>query len=336
MKPITIIGGGLAGLTLGIFLRRENIPVTVIEAGRYPRHRVCGEFLSGRGREILRSLNPEQKLPHSVEARTCSFHMQNRRPIRLDLTKPALCISRFDLDACLANEFRNLGGILNTGERANAETNEAGVIRATGRRRSENRTAHLFGLKAHAFSVACSTDLEMHFGDRKYVGLCRLPEGRINVCGLFYSEQPVRTIHEGWKQILDSSVWSESLQSATWDENSFSSVAGLTMDRNAPEDHFSIGDASAMIPPLTGNGMSMALESAHAAFPFVWKYCRGETSWADCVRAHAADWRVIFSSRLRWAAFVQRLIFHSPGQRVLLLGARLIPSLPNLFFSRTR
>ncbi|HZI32692.1 MAG TPA: NAD(P)-binding protein, partial [Candidatus Binatia bacterium] len=48
-KSITIVGGGLAGLTLGIGLRRRDVPVTILEAGEYPRHRVCGEFISGRG-----------------------------------------------------------------------------------------------------------------------------------------------------------------------------------------------------------------------------------------------------------------------------------------------
>ncbi|MGZ5545987.1 MAG: NAD(P)/FAD-dependent oxidoreductase, partial [Limisphaerales bacterium] len=106
MKPITIIGGGLAGLTLGVLLRRENIPVAVIEAGNYPRHRVCGEFLSGRGREILRSLGVEAKLAGAREGRTCSFHLQNRQPIQIQLLQPALCVSRFELDACLAEEFQ--------------------------------------------------------------------------------------------------------------------------------------------------------------------------------------------------------------------------------------
>ena len=52
-KPITIIGGGLAGLTLGIGLRQLGAPVTIWEAGRYPRHRVCGEFISGNGQAVL-------------------------------------------------------------------------------------------------------------------------------------------------------------------------------------------------------------------------------------------------------------------------------------------
>ena len=55
-RPITIVGGGLAGLVLGIGLRRCDAPVTIWEAGNYPRHRVCGEFISGRGQATLARL----------------------------------------------------------------------------------------------------------------------------------------------------------------------------------------------------------------------------------------------------------------------------------------
>src|SRR5580693_8216081 len=52
-KPITIVGGGLAGLALGIGLRQRDVPATIWEAGHYPRHRVCGEFISGHGQAVL-------------------------------------------------------------------------------------------------------------------------------------------------------------------------------------------------------------------------------------------------------------------------------------------
>ena len=55
-ETITIVGGGLAGLTLGIGLRQRGVAVTLWEAGRYPRHRVCGEFISGRGQSSLARL----------------------------------------------------------------------------------------------------------------------------------------------------------------------------------------------------------------------------------------------------------------------------------------
>jgi menaquinone-9 beta-reductase len=333
MKPITIVGGGLAGLTLGILLRREEVPVAVIEMGHYPRHRVCGEFLSGRGREILKSIGVEEKLGGKLEARNCSFHLPNRRAVRIELESPALCVSRYDLDAALAEEFQIAGGILKTGERVDGNGVSEGVVRATGRRRSTNGKGKLFGLKAHAADVALSSDLEMHFGDRHYVGISRLANAAFNVCGLFFSEQPLR---DGWMDVLQKSVFSECLRGANWEENSFCSVAGLTLDREVPDDSFPIGDAAAMIPPLTGNGMSMALESAEAALPFVRKYAHGGISWAECLAAHNRYWRARFSGRLRWAAFVQRLIFRPIGQSFLYAGARLFPNLPQFFFTRTR
>ena len=71
LKPITIVGGGLAGLTLGIGLRQQGVPVTVWEAGQYPRHRVCGEFISGCGQNVLARLGLLESFRHagSVPAR---------------------------------------------------------------------------------------------------------------------------------------------------------------------------------------------------------------------------------------------------------------------------
>jgi folate-dependent tRNA-U54 methylase TrmFO/GidA len=43
MKPITIVGGGLAGLTLGIALRREGVPVTIWEPPAWVENLDAGE-----------------------------------------------------------------------------------------------------------------------------------------------------------------------------------------------------------------------------------------------------------------------------------------------------
>ena len=47
VQSITIVGGGLAGLSLGIALCNRGVRTHIVEAGAYPRHRVCGEFLTG-------------------------------------------------------------------------------------------------------------------------------------------------------------------------------------------------------------------------------------------------------------------------------------------------
>src|SRR5579863_6844543 len=106
-KPVTIIGGGLAGLTLGIGLRQLDVPVTIHEAGRYPRHRVCGEFISGRGQATLARLGLQDLLVQSgaVNARTAAFYSTTRSTGLRSLPAAATCLSRFTLDAALARRF---------------------------------------------------------------------------------------------------------------------------------------------------------------------------------------------------------------------------------------
>src|SRR4051812_48581970 len=70
-KPITIVGGGLSGLALGNGLRQEGVPVTLWEAGHFPRHRVCGELISGLGPAMLETLGLsdlfQQARAHSIQ-----------------------------------------------------------------------------------------------------------------------------------------------------------------------------------------------------------------------------------------------------------------------------
>ena len=121
-----------------------------------------------------------------------------------------------------------------------------------------------------------------------------------------------------------------------WDASSFCSVAGITLDRSAPAKEFCIGDAAAMIPPLTGNGMSMAFESAEVAARHLIRYSAGQLDWGECVRAHIDSWRNAFGARLRWAGVVQNLVFRSAGQGLLYRLVRIFPPALNLFFARTR
>lgn len=322
MKPVTIVGGGLSGLTLGILLRREGVPVTLLEAGTYPRHRVCGEFLSGAGRRILESLN----LP-SLAARTAqrSRFTLGERSFEMELAEPALCISRYDLDAALAREFERLGGSLLVNHRHSGPREGEGTVIATGRRRAQKSQGHLFGLKAHALNAKAGSEMEIRFGKGCYVGTCRISAERTNVCGLFYARSPSQV---DWRTAL-------SMEKLQWDESSFCSVAGITLDPRPESETFSVGDASAMIPPLTGNGMSMAFESAELAAPALLAYTRGK-NWRLVMCEHQAAWKKSFQNRLSWAHWLQRAVFQPFSQRTLFLIARAAPSFRSTLFAKTR
>src|ERR1041385_321039 len=135
-KPITIVGGGLAGLTLGIGLRQQGIPVTICEVGRYPRHRVCGEFISGRGQEILAQLGLREKLVDAgaITATTAMFVSGKVNSPARPLPEPALSVSRFIFDKLLADIYRELGGELRENERRHENDFGEGFVRANGRR----------------------------------------------------------------------------------------------------------------------------------------------------------------------------------------------------------
>ncbi len=305
----------MAGLTLGVGLRREGVPVMIWEAGYYPRHRVCGEFISGRGQAVLHRLGLWDALLRSgaIRARSAAFFLgEARSPVRL-MEPPALCLSRFTLDALLAKSFREAGGELLEGVRWAGDYGE-GTVRASGRRAQPVEGGwRWFGLKVHARAVTLEADLEMHGLPDGYVGLCRLPDGEVNLCGLFRSraanrDKPAaRDLLRGEPGTL---LWRR-LEHAEVDADSFCTVAGLSLRpaRAARRGECCVGDAMTMIPPVTGNGMSMAFEAAELALPPLRAYSRGDLDWREAQASVAQACDEAFAGRLAWARLLQRLMF---------------------------
>jgi flavin-dependent dehydrogenase len=343
-KPITVIGGGLAGLALGIGLRQQDVPVTLYEAGHYPRHRVCGEFINGRGRASLARLGLEAlgERANSVSAETAIFASGNvASPVR-QLPKQALCVSRFVLDEMLAKRFRQFGGELRENERQQATTDQEGVVRSSGRRPyGPEKGWRWFGLKIHARNVRLDADLELHVVPNGYVGICRLPQDEVNICGLFRRSQNITENTPGRIDPLrgpNGSLIRKKLEEAEFDDDSFCSVAGLSLrpNRATEQRDCSIGDALTMTPPVTGNGMSMAFESAEIAVTPLVSYARGEMDWPMTQSQIASRCDEKFASRLKWAQALQWILFTPLADERLArftFGSRF---LWNIWFNNTR
>ncbi|HEY9249893.1 MAG TPA: FAD-dependent monooxygenase, partial [Rariglobus sp.] len=114
LQPVEIIGGGLAGLSLGLALRRAGVPVALVEAGGYPRHRVCGEFITGLDADTIGRLGLAAFLTAAIPHREVAWFWHERRLCRQTLPHPALALSRHALDHSLACAFVAAGGDLRT------------------------------------------------------------------------------------------------------------------------------------------------------------------------------------------------------------------------------
>lgn len=342
-KSITIIGGGLAGLTLGIGLRQRDVLVTIHGAGSYPRHRVCGEFISGRGVQTLTRLDLRGLLEDAgaVTADNAAFFTATKATAPRPLPASAICLSRFKLDAALADHFQKLGGELVSGQRWREEDFAEGIVRATGRRAQvEPGNERWFGLKVHARNVPLTADLEMHVSPQGYVGLCKLNGGEVNVCGLFRRRtgEVAPANSREWLRGRPGSPLRARLAAAEFDDASFCAVAGLSLrpQRAAGRREICIGDAITMIPPVTGNGMSMAFESAELAVTPLAAWSRGEISWLQARQQIARACDQQFSRRLRWARWLQRAMLAPSLQNPLLALASSNDWLWRLAFERTR
>ncbi len=91
-----------------------------------------------------------------------------------------------------------------------------------------------------------------------------------------------------------------------------------------------------MIPPVTGNGMSMAFESAELAIEPLVAWSRGEITWAGTRLQIARSCDAAFARRLAWAKWLQRVLLTPPLQNTLVRLAAHSNWFWRLVFERTR
>lgn len=315
MREVCVSGGGLAGLSLAIGLRGRGVPVTLHEAGRYPRHRVCGEFISGVSAATLRRLGIEAELADARPARTMAWFRGGRKLLDTRLPEPARAISRSRLDRRLKERLEALGGTVIEGSRQPREA-APGRVWAAGRIPCKGRW---IGLKCHLLDGPSAADLEMHLGENGYVGLAPVEDGRVNLCGLFRLDRACSGA--GRERLLAylaagrMGALAERVASADFDRESFLGVAGFELGWQPPEPGLcAIGDACGMIPPFTGNGMSMAFESAELALDPLVRWSSGRGEWAESAAAIARGQRRRFRRRIAVGLALHRLLLERRGR----------------------
>ena len=190
------------------------------------------------------------------------------------------------------------------------------------------------GLKQHFRGLRLVDDLELHLGQRAYVGLTRIADDRVNVCGLF-SRGPAGSGAASAKSLdpflrrAGLAALADRIAAAQPDPLSFCAVAGLSYAPPAvTTDGLSLGDHFALIPPFTGNGMTVAWQSAALALPHLVAWSRGESSWGKTTAEIRADLTRVLGPRLARARRLHPFLLHPIAQSLLVSAARLnlVPS----------
>lgn len=285
---IAVIGAGPAGAAAAITLARAHVAVTLIEARKFPRNKVCGEFISPAATSLLADLVPMPILRQAGAADIDRFILQvGRRSFPAPLRHPGLSISRASLDSLLLDEARKAGVAIRQPARAVRVEQAAGGIRVllaegdsleahaaiiadgagrVGDAEPTHAAPDLVGFKchlAHAPADAPPGAVIIRAGRAGYLGLMAIEHGRA-VCALVAARDLVHRC-EGDGDAIAAALWpafSPRHREAPWlacpVHRAWPHVrAGTRMLR--------VGNAAAAVDPVAGEGIGLALWSGWRA-----------------------------------------------------------------------
>lgn len=179
MARVRVIGAGPAGTAAAIAAVQAGAAVDLFEKSRFPRHKVCGEFLSPEATELLDGFGVDWAAAGPARLRRLMLCFGTRESVG-PLPETAFGLSRYALDAMLLNRAIRLGATLHR---------EPGVplgptVIATGRHSSAPKGERLFGFKAH-FCGPSTDVMALYFQPGgAYVGVNAIEGGMTNVCGV--------------------------------------------------------------------------------------------------------------------------------------------------------
>ena len=109
-SEIVIIGGGLAGLTGCIHLLKNGFSVTLFEKNEFPKHKVCGEFISNEVWSYLQALELDIQSLSPTNINETILSTVSGQTITSKLPLGGFGISRYTLDDYLHQKTIALGG----------------------------------------------------------------------------------------------------------------------------------------------------------------------------------------------------------------------------------
>jgi flavin-dependent dehydrogenase len=295
---VLILGGGVAGSAASIALARKGRRVTLIEREPTPRHKVCGEFLSGEALEDLHLLGIDVTSLGAVPINYVRLAAA-RRAATAPLPFPAKSLTRKTLDSALIGAAVAAGVRVERGRGVHSLTRVTAnlwqatlddgatyeapaAFLATGkhdlRGHGRPKDPHQWiGFKMYyrlsasqTADLADASELTLYSGG--YGGIQPVEDGITNFCCVVQRQYFARAGLK-WEGLLakmrqDCPHLAMRLDGA---EPLLDKPITITqipygyLRRSTEDGLYCIGDQAAVIPSFTGDGISIALHTARRA-----------------------------------------------------------------------
>jgi len=283
LERILVAGAGPAGSAAALTLAAAGLAPELCERSSFPRHKVCGEFLSPEIQPLLEKLGVAEGFLALGPARITYAELQfGRARRRFRLPEPAWGLSRFALDDYLARSARLRGA---TWRRESVSSLAAPAVWAGGRRVRSPRGARVFGFKAH-FRGPAQDAVELYFFPGGYCGLAPIEGGATNVCGLA-SEEALRSAGFTPDRLLAARgpVGERIRPLERVSEWRLSGPLRFGHAIDAPRSLLVAGDAGCFVDPFTGSGLLAAMQTGIWAGEALVRAAEG-ARWEDCCAWH--------------------------------------------------
>lgn len=358
---LVIIGGGPAGSSTAISAARQGASVLLLERGRFPRHKVCGEFVSAESLGLLRDLLDLQHaalIQGAVRIPRARVFLDGRT-LRTIVDPPAASIARFELDSALWQSAQGAGvdarqqvtvqSVAGSGPFGITTTDGVfetrALVNASGRwsnlnlPSAGNGRGNWLGVKAHFAEPPCEPSVDLYFFEGGYCGVQPVAvagesAGRVNASAMVRADvasslPEVLARHPALRE-----------RSRNWSLLSDPvSTSPLIFRHPQPERDgiLMVGDAAGFIDPFVGDGISLALRSGALAAHCLRPFFAGEASLREAVRRYGQAYEQSLVPAFRASSTIRRMLV-LPGsvRKPLLFLLERTPGITDYLVRKTR
>ena len=362
-NSIVIVGGGLAGLVAAIDLSKKKYDVTLIEKNEFPKHKVCGEYISNEVVPYLKSLGLDIASLNPSQIDKLVFSLVSGKTIKADLPLGGFGISRFKLDHYLYQQAVKLGckfvketvtDIIFWDNSFTITTNSnvfnASIVLGGFGKRSNldiqfkrdfiQKKSHWLGVKAHYKVDFPDNYVGLHHFKGGYCGVSKIEDNLVNICYLanFETFKLFKSFEDYQENVLcENPNLNVIFKNAVLQFEKPLSISQVSFqEKKCIENHIlMIGDAAGLIHPLCGNGMAMAIHSAKLAAENVAYFLENRINRNTLETNYAADWNKNFKKRLQTGRLLGKLLEHEKIPQLVMKILIVFPTLLPLLITKT-